>query len=142
MPPYYMLIGSFGSKLEVFKGKTSCLADVVDSDEFFGCSMRKNEDTNWRRLANRRSGLRGDEHWQHWVRRLRKIVKLHGLPAAVRHDRNGNPDWRPSAFAVLIKAIQTYLPAYAARRAATEEAFSKAINQASLAGTDLASSGI
>jgi hypothetical protein len=75
-------------------------------------------------------GLKSDKHWQLWVRRVRCIVKLHDLPAGVRHDRNRSKNWRPSAFTVLIRTIQQYLPAYAARFAATDEGFSQALNRA------------
>jgi hypothetical protein len=64
-----------------------------------------------RQLAERApSGLRADEHWRHWIRRISRIVKVCGLPTAVRKDRDGDPAWKPSAFVLLIDSIQKCLP--------------------------------
>jgi hypothetical protein len=114
-------------QLEIFTGKTTSLAGVADlmSSLVAACEKTKTE-----LEEGATSRLRADDHWKHWVRRVSRIVELHNLPATVRHDRNGNLDWRPSSFVVLIEAIQEYLPAHAGRRAATIEALSKAVSSA------------
>jgi hypothetical protein len=114
-------------QLEVFTNRANALADVTDLISSLVAACEK---TKAQLEDGASSGLRTEDHWKHWVRRMKRIIESYGLRATVRHDRNENPDWKPSSFVVLIKAIQGYLPAHAIRPAATFEGLSKATSSA------------
>jgi hypothetical protein len=112
-------------QLRVFMGDAGSLNRVADVVGCLIAACGKVKDD-----LEATDGLRADQHWNLWVRRVKRIVISNGLPGTVRHDRNGSPNWRPSPFTELIKALQEYLPAYAMRPVGSDEAFSKAINMA------------
>ena len=111
-------------QLRTFMGDAGRLNRLVDVVGFLIAACGKVKDD-----LEATDGLRADEHWNLWVHRIKRIVKSNDLPGTVRHDRNGSPNWRPSPFMELIKALQEYLPAYAKRQVSSDEALSKAINK-------------
>lgn len=67
--------------------------------------------------------------WNSWVCRLVKVLEPSGLPTYARKDSDKRKHERPSAFVILISALQEYVPTQC-RRVCSESGVATAISRA------------
>jgi hypothetical protein len=103
------------------------LASIIDA---LSCLIAACAKTKQDLTTKKSNGLRVDEHWRHWVRRIGRIAEEHDLPTGVRKDRVGYTAWKPSPFVQLIDALQASVPPKHRRLGRAEPATKEPLSQA------------